>query len=1244
MPIGKVERSSGPCTVRRTADNDPMNSLTCQAKRCPGFSSHSFTSRTVDPRISRWRRFRPLVLGLILLGQGIAPRAHAAAGDLDGSFVPSDFSANSAVTLAVTPSGRVLVGGDLTAVRGPGDTLTGLIQLNSTGALDPHFGVPETVAQASAVSVGSGGDIVCAGLQNNGLNAVVRRLFPDGTLDASLDLELGGTTSPWVYALARQADQRLLVAGVFNRVGSVPRTNLFRVHSDGSLDATFKTNFTSGGAILALALSSDQRPVIGGYFTTVQGVARKGIARLNTDGTLDTTFNPGSGVQGMVSAIAVQADGRILIGGHFFSVNGALRSGLARLLPSGALDTSFDIGPGAWLSDKDPLADHPSVEAIVLQGDGRIVIGGHFSRFGGVPRAHLARLHWQGEVDDSFDPGLGPNLPVRGLALDASGFLLIAGDFTSVSGTACERVARLASDGTLPVLPSIVIPPADVSVTLGQSATFTVAAVGTPALRFQWLKSGLPMAGQTNATLVLAQAQLADAGRYSVSVANPAGAVTSSTAQLTVQPAPVAPVITADPESQMVQEGTPVALTAVATGSKPLAWQWRQGTTPVTWGTSSTLFFDAITLSQAGAYTARVTNSAGSATSDAAALVVYRPPSGRTTWATSNVTFQVEVAGPGPFTYQWHFNGAPLAGAVKATLTLTNASLDHAGLYAVTVANPLNTATTPPALLVVNMAPRITTSPLSQTLGLGTSTTLDVVALGSAPMTYQWRLQGTNLPGATGSSLPLGPVSANDAGYYSVVVENAFGAATSQVAVITVAGPTTASLAADDLQSFAGALIEVPIRLLGTGGENTATFSLGFDPTLFTYLAVSNGTALGTDASLLVNASLAAKGQVGLLIAQPAGQTFPAGTNHLATLHLKVATGLSSSTTAALTWTDTPIARSLLSPGVRPLPATYLDATVTLEAGLEGDVSPSPNGDGLVAVEDWMMVGLMVAGLASPAGDSQFVRADCAPIETRGDGRLGAADWTQTGRYLAGLDAPKLAGGPVAGSASLALAPTRPRPVLSGLTRRIEIDRATVVTGQPTTLRLRLLGVGNENTAAFTLVFDPRHLQFLQAIEGRDLGPEARLVLNTNRAAQGRLGVLLAKPAGTAFAPGTHDILAVRFTTAGLQPTTLGFNDEVIRRELVSTDVRPLIAEYPQSQVLVLGDSEGATSLPPVRQRHGSLLFRWNAPVPGRYRLEASSDFETWDPVTEWNVLAPGTLEFVEPAPDRTTHRFFRVR
>jgi uncharacterized delta-60 repeat protein len=173
-----------------------------------------------------------------------------------------------------------------------------------------------------------------------------------------------------------QADGKILVGGYFTMLGGVARSRIGRLNSDGTLDTTF--NPGANDTVLALALQADGKILVGGVFTTLGGEARSRIGRLNSDGSLDADFDPGA--DGNVYTLAVQADGKIVVGGGFTTLGGSTRIGIGRLNTDGSLDADFD--PGA----------DSGVITLALQADGKIVVGGYFTTLGGQTRNYIGRL------------------------------------------------------------------------------------------------------------------------------------------------------------------------------------------------------------------------------------------------------------------------------------------------------------------------------------------------------------------------------------------------------------------------------------------------------------------------------------------------------------------------------------------------------------------------------------------------------------------------------------------------------------------------------------------------------------------------------------------------------------------------------------------------------------------------------------------------------------------------------------
>jgi len=323
----------------------------------------------------------------------------------------------------------------------------------------------------------------------------------------------------------------------------------------------------------------------------------------------------------------------------------------------------------------------------------------------------------------------------------------------------------------------------------GTTATFTVSATGTVPLICQWRFNGATIVGATSSALTLSNVQPNNAGNYNVVITNNAGATTSTVATLTVL---VPPSITSQPQSQTNVAGATASFSVGATGTAPLICQWQLNGGTIAGATGTTLTLNNVQPSDAGNYNVVVANSAGATTSAVATLTVLVPPSittqpqSATNIAGTAAAFSVAANGSVPLSYQWKFNGTDIPGATGATLTLNDVQANDAGNYAVVVTNNVGSVTSIVAALTVLVPPSITTPPLSQTNIAGTNVTFSVTATGTAPLICQWRFNGATIAGATGTSLTLSNLQANDAGNYYVVVTNTVGAATSVVATLTV--------------------------------------------------------------------------------------------------------------------------------------------------------------------------------------------------------------------------------------------------------------------------------------------------------------------------------------------------------------------------------------------------------------------------------------------------------------------------
>jgi uncharacterized delta-60 repeat protein len=414
-------------------------------------------------------------------------------GALDASFAPNVTVPGLFTTrIALQPDGKILA-----ALRGSfltGANATYLYRLNADGTTDTAFN-PIVQSPVLTMLPEADGKILIGGAfaQVNGVpRTAAARLNADGTLDASFNYLL--TFASFASAMALQADGKILVTGGFEFVNDKPKVGLARINANGEVDNSFNAigNFASSGFsnINVITPLADGKILIGGNFTNVGGQVVNRLARLKEDGSLDTSFNVGSGTNGSVFNIKTQPDGKIIVIGLFSTINTSNRFGIARLDENGSVDAGFNpqfsqfgslssalaVQPdgkvlfaanvtmangtirrgvirlntnGSLDESFDTFIDSANVRSIIVQPDGKILIAGSFASVNGVSRRNVARLNADGSVDFSFATLGGVSSAVTAMLLQADGKVWIGGDFTAVSGSRRLRLARLNADGSL---------------------------------------------------------------------------------------------------------------------------------------------------------------------------------------------------------------------------------------------------------------------------------------------------------------------------------------------------------------------------------------------------------------------------------------------------------------------------------------------------------------------------------------------------------------------------------------------------------------------------------------------------------------------------------------------------------------------------------------------------------------------------------------------------------------------------
>lgn len=310
-------------------------------------------------------------------------------GSLDTAYANNTEIDGPIRTILGTPDGKLVIGGEFANVDGV--PASRIARLNTVGHLDTLFnigsGADAAVNALGRAFVGTGTNRIArivVGGAFTVINSVpmsrIALLGDDGRIDPNFDPGVGPDAP--VTAVGVQRDNRIVIGGTFTHVQGAARTGIARLNLNGSLDSTFSASASVEGSIYSIAIQADDKILVGGAFTNVSGFVRRNIARFNVDGTLDTSFDPGTGANGIVRSVAVQPDGKILVGGAFTEFNGIGRSRITRLLENGQNDLNINFGSGA----------NDTIYAVAPQYDRKIVIGGAFDEVNGFERNHLARL------------------------------------------------------------------------------------------------------------------------------------------------------------------------------------------------------------------------------------------------------------------------------------------------------------------------------------------------------------------------------------------------------------------------------------------------------------------------------------------------------------------------------------------------------------------------------------------------------------------------------------------------------------------------------------------------------------------------------------------------------------------------------------------------------------------------------------------------------------------------------------
>jgi len=377
-------------------------------------------------------------------------------GTRDTAFMANvGTGANATVnTIKIQSNNKILLGGQFSSFNN--QPRQSFVSLSSSGLDQTEAYLYENIGPSgslNSVKIQPDGKILVGGSFSifNGVNTKgIARLNLDASIDTAFATNIGtgaGNIFQFVSSIALQPDGKILVGGNFTTFNETVTNYFIRLNSDGTRDTAFMDNIGTGptNAVSAITLQSDGKILVGGNFTTFNGTTTNRFIRLNSDGTRDTAFmdNIGTGANNEVRAIIIQSDGKIILGGQFTNFNDATRNRIIRLNSDGTLDTAFmdNIGTGA----------NNTVHVLQQQSDGKILVGGNFTTFNGTTTNRFIRLNSDGTRDTAFMANVGTGTEWIVYAIDintSSGQILLGGDFTTFNGATVNRIVRLNSDGT----------------------------------------------------------------------------------------------------------------------------------------------------------------------------------------------------------------------------------------------------------------------------------------------------------------------------------------------------------------------------------------------------------------------------------------------------------------------------------------------------------------------------------------------------------------------------------------------------------------------------------------------------------------------------------------------------------------------------------------------------------------------------------------------------------------------------
>jgi len=343
-----------------------------------------------------------------------------------------------------TSDGKYIFVGNFTSYNGT--TSKGIIKLNTDGTIDGSFnpGTGFNVTIVTNVINTLDNKYLVAGwfttYQGVSANRIIK-LNTDGSKDTSFNFGTGfNDVISDGQTLVNTSDNKYLIGGSFLSYNGTPAKAIIKLNTDGTIDTSFVYGTGFGGSVNSIIETSDGKYLIGGSFTSYQGVATNRIIRLNSDGSKDTSFVIGTGFGGNVYGFIETSDGKYLVVGAFSSYNGTSANSVIKLNTDGSKDTSFNYGIGFSVTD---------VRNVKETSDGKYLLGGGFTTYQGTSSKNLIKLNTNGTIDGSFVVGTGFNGAVYDIVETSDNKYLIGGSFSSYNGTPGNNFFKLNTNGSI---------------------------------------------------------------------------------------------------------------------------------------------------------------------------------------------------------------------------------------------------------------------------------------------------------------------------------------------------------------------------------------------------------------------------------------------------------------------------------------------------------------------------------------------------------------------------------------------------------------------------------------------------------------------------------------------------------------------------------------------------------------------------------------------------------------------------